>query len=224
MPKLMSQNELLEKLHQGLTELNCPLNRPQELQLIRYIEHIAKWNKLFRLTTIRDLDTMVTRHLLDSLSILSYIQGQTILDVGSGAGLPGIPLAIAMPDRQFVLLDSNQKKTRFLQQTCYQMHLRNVRVVHKLVEDYQPDSLFDSVVSRAYGTLHHYISSSQHLIKPGGQILAMKGVYPLTELQDLAAPFKLIETHPLKVSQLDAERHLIELSYQPEMRKETASA
>jgi len=220
MSKPISQNELIAILHQGLIEMGLPLDRQKEIQLIRYIELIVKRNKLFKLSSIRDLDTMVTRHLLDSLSALPYIKGQIILDVGTGAGLPGIPLSIFMPDCQFTLLDSSHQKTRFLQQTCYQMRLHNVHVVHKSVEDYYPDALFDSVISRAFGTLRDYIIPSQYLVKPGGQILAMKGVYPLTELQDVAVPFKLIDVHSLKVPKLYAERHLIELNYQSEMRKE----
>ncbi len=210
----MSRNELLEILHQGLIEMDHPLDRQTEVQLIQYIDLIAQWNRVYNLSSIRDVDTMVTRHLLDSLSISKYIKGKTILDVGTGAGLPGIPLAIAMPDRQFVLLDSNQKKMRFLQQTCYQMRLRNVRVVNQRVEEFKVDPLFDSVISRAFSTLRDFITQSQHLVKPNGQMLAMKGVYPLTELQEVAAPFKLVEVYPLKVPQLNAERHLVELSYQ----------
>ena len=112
----MSHKELLEILHSGLVEMNQPLDRQREVQLIRYIELIAQWNRVYNLSSIRDLDTMVIRHLLDSLSIKLHIEGNTILDVGTGAGLPGIPLAIAMPDRQFVVLDSNQKKIKFLLQ------------------------------------------------------------------------------------------------------------
>jgi 16S rRNA (guanine527-N7)-methyltransferase len=212
----MSRTELFELLHQGLEEMGQPVDRQIETQLVRYIELIAQWNRVFNLTAIRDLDTMVTRHLLDSLTIRPFIKGKNILDVGTGAGLPGIPLAIVMPDRQFVLLDSNQKKTRFLQQTCYQMRLRNVRVVHQRVEEYQAEPLFDSIVSRAFSTLREFLTLTQHLVKPDGQILAMKGVYPLTELQEIAAPFKIINTHPLKVPKLDAERHVVEVTYQPE--------
>jgi 16S rRNA (guanine527-N7)-methyltransferase len=210
-------------LHQGLIDMGQPLDRQMETQLIRFIELIAQWNRVFNLTAIRDLDTMVTRHLLDSLVVLPHIKGRTILDVGTGAGLPGIPLAIVMPEHQFVLLDSNQKKTRFLQQTCYQMRLRNVRVVHQRVEDYRAEPLFDTVISRAFSTLRDFLTLSQHLVKPNGQILAMKGVYPLTELQEVAAPFKLVEVYPLKVPKLDAERHLVDLTYQPEMQTETVN-
>lgn len=219
----MSRIELFELLHQGLIEMGQPLDRQMETQLIRFIELIAQWNRVFNLTAIRDLDTMVTRHLLDSLVVLPHIKGRTILDVGTGAGLPGIPLAIVMPEHQFVLLDSNQKKTRFLQQTIYQMRLRNVRVVHQRVEEYRAEPLFDSVISRAFSTLRDFLTMSQHLVKPHGQILAMKGVYPLTELQEVTAPFKLVEVYPLKVPKLDAERHLVDLSYQPETQPETVN-
>lgn len=223
MLKIKSQYELVEILHQGLIAMGLPLDQQKEMQLIRYIKLIAKWNKQFRLTSIRDLETMVNRHLLDSLSVLPYVKGQTVLDVGTGAGFPGIPLAIAMPDRKFVLLDTSQKKTRFLKQTCSQMCFYNVHVVHKPVEDYQPNTLFDSVISRAFGTLRDFIIPSQHLVKPGGQILAMKSIYPLMELQDVTAPFKLINVYALKVPRLYPERHLIELNYQPEIQKETAN-
>ncbi len=212
----MSRIELFELLHQGLVELNDVPDKSTEAQLIRYIELIAQWNRVFNLTAIRDLDAMVTRHLLDSLTIKPFIKGKTVLDVGTGAGLPGIPLAIVMPDKQFVLLDSNQKKTRFLQQTVYQLRLKNVRVVHQRVEEYKAEPLFDTVVSRAFSTLRAYLQLSKHLVKPGGQILAMKGVYPLTELQEINAPFKVVNTHPLKVPKLDAERHVVDLTYEPE--------
>jgi 16S rRNA (guanine527-N7)-methyltransferase len=220
----MSRIELFELLHQGLVEMGQPLERQMETQLIRYIELIAQWNRVFNLTAIRDLDTMVIRHLLDSLSILPYLKGRHIIDVGTGAGLPGIPLAIVLPDRQFVLLDSNQKKTRFLQQTCYHMRLnRNVHIVHKRAEEYTPEQLFDCVISRAFSTTRDFLTLSEHLIKPGGQILAMKGVYPLTELQEVNKPFRVVDVHPLKVPQLNAERHVVDLIYEPVTEMETVN-
>ncbi len=219
----MSRIELFELLHQGLVELNDVPDKGTEIQLIRYIELIAQWNRVFNLTAIRDLDAMVVRHLLDSLTIKPFIKGKVILDVGTGAGLPGIPLAIMMPEKQFVLLDSNQKKTRFLQQTVYQLRLKNVRVVHQRVEEYKVDQLFDTVISRAFSTLREYLQLSKHLVRAGGQILAMKGVYPLTELQEVGTPFKVINTHPLKVPKLDAERHVVDLTYEPETVAETVN-
>ena len=209
----MSRIELIEQLGQGLTDLNITRDRAAEAQLIRYIELISQWNRVFNLTAIRDLDAMVTRHILDSLTLKLFIEGQTVLDVGTGAGLPGIPLSIMMPDVQFVLLDSNQKKTRFLQQTVYQLRLKNVRVVHQRVEEFRTDSLFEVILSRAFSTLREYLYFSKHLIKPHGQILAMKGVYPLTELQEVTAPFKVINTHQVIVPGLDAERHVVDIMY-----------
>lgn len=213
----MLRAELLELLHRGLIEMGQPLDRHLEMQLIRYIELISQWNKVFRLSSIHDLDAMVTRHLLDSLSILPYIKGRTIIDVGTGAGLPGIPLSIAMPDRHFCLLDSNPKKIQFLEKISQQMSLRNVHIAHRSVEEFHVEPLFESVISRSFSTLSDFLSLSQHLIKPGGQILAMKGVYPLTELQDLKSDYKLLAVHPLKIPALSAERHVVELNYQSEM-------
>ncbi len=213
----MSQSELIDVLHYGLIAMDQPLDRHKEIQLIHYIDLIGQWNRQYNLSSIRDLDTMVVRHLLDSLFILVHIEGNSILDVGTGAGLPGIPLAIAMPDRKFVVLDSNGKKTKFLKQVCFQMRLTNVRVVHQRVEDYFADPLFDTVISKAFSTLRDFLSLSQHLIKPDGQFLAMKGVFPLSELQEIKAPFKLTEATPLKIPGLDADRHVVDLRYQPEM-------
>ncbi len=213
----MLRAELSELLHNGLVEMGQTLDPQIESRLIRYIELIAQCNKAFRLTSIRDLDTMVVRHLLDSLSILPYIKGCTIIDVGTGAGVPGIPLAIAMPDHHFCLLDNNQKKIQFLEKACPQLSLRNIRVIGRAVENFHVQPLYETVISRAFNTLGEFLALSKHLVKPGGQILAMKGVYPLTELQNLNTDFKVIKVYPLKVPELSAERHLVELIYQPEM-------
>lgn len=211
----MFRVELLELLHRGLVGMGQSLDRQTESQLIRYIELISQWNKVFRLSSIYDLDAMVTRHLLDSLAVLPYVKGRTIVDVGTGAGLPGIPLAITMPDRHFCLIDTNRKKIQFLEKVCQQLSLRNVHIVNRAVEEFHVEPLFETVISRSFNTLNEFLTLSQHLVKPEGQTLAMKGVYPLTELQDLNPHFKLIEVHPLNIPALSAERHLVELTYQP---------
>ncbi len=212
----MSQNDLLGILHQGLIEMFMPLDRQIEEQLIRYIMLINKYNKTLKLTNFRNMDAMIKRLLLDSLSIQSYIKGKTILDVGTGGGLPGIPLAIVMPDRQFALLDSDLGKVRFLRKTCHQLHLNNARIVLSPVEKYKTSYLFDAIVSRAFGTLHDCMNKSKHLLKPGGQMLIMKGVYPLTELENVPKFFKLVNVHPQKIPHFEDERHLVELCYQPD--------
>ncbi len=219
----MTRFEISDLLHQGLMgmDIDSEISEQAESQLIHYIELIAQWNRVYNLSSIRDLDTMVTRHLLDSLSILLHIEGKTILDVGTGAGLPGIPLEIAMPDRQFVVLDSNQKKTKFLQLICQQMCLNNVRVVHQRVEDYLVTPLFDTVISRAFGTIRDFLSLSKHLVKPSGHMIAMKGVYPLTELQEVCAQFRLVDTESLEIPGLNAERHIVEFIYLPETQQQT---
>jgi 16S rRNA (guanine527-N7)-methyltransferase len=213
----MLHTELLELLHQGLLGMGQSLNQRIESQLIFHIELVAQWNKILRLSSVCDTDTMVPRHLLDSLSILPYIKGRTILDVGTGAGFPGLPLALAMPHHHFCLLDSNPKKIQFLQKVRKGILLRNARLVYRRIEEFRVDPLFDSVISRSFGTLNELANVSQPLLKPGGQILAMKGVYPLTEIQNINPVFKVIAIHPLTVPQLPVERHVVELCYQPEM-------
>ncbi len=206
----MSRIELLDLLHQGLHKLNQPQPAKVEHALINFIELISKWNRAYNLTAIRDLDAMVVRHLLDSLSIASFIKGNIILDVGTGAGLPGIPLALIFPDKQFVLVDSNQKKTRFLVQAVHALHLTNVKIVHQRVEELTHEP-FDTVICRAFSTLREFLISSKKFAKPQGRFLAMKGVYPLIELEDLPEGFSIVGAHRLEIPALDAERHLIEV-------------
>lgn len=207
----MSRIELQDLLRQGLIALNQPQNNSVENLLIRYIELISQWNRTYNLTAIRDLDAMITRHLLDSLSISPFVVGKRVLDVGTGAGLPGIPLAIIYPDKQFTLLDSNQKKTRFLQQVVYTLKLHNVKIVHHRIEEFSSEK-FDIILSRAFSTLKDFIVMSKHLLHEQGAFLAMKGVYPLIELQEIQTPFKVKATHPLHVPRLEAERHVVEIN------------
>lgn len=214
----MVRTKLMQLLHDGLNDINLHFDRQTESTLIRFIELIEQWNRVFNLTAIRDLPSMISRHLLDSLTVLPYITGDTVLDVGTGAGLPGMPLAIVAPQKHFLLIDSNQKKTRFLQQACHEMNIHNVSVITKRIEDYQPKKLIGTVISRAFSTLQELLSVTRQLLTPGTQILAMKGVYPLTELtslQKMTRDFALVDTCLLKVPYLDAERHVVNLRYQP---------
>lgn len=195
-------NELTSKLalEHGLKQFNAnELCEP----LFQYLLLLNKWNAAYNLTAIRDLTEMVSKHVLDSLAILPWIQGQSIIDVGTGAGLPGIPLAIAQPQTHFVLLDSNGKKTRFLNEVKRQLDLKNLEVVQSRVENYHPAQGFDTVVSRAFSSLEQMIYWTQHLIAKDGIWLAMKGRYPETELNTIHQQYRVEE---YKFDGVDGER------------------
>ena len=176
---------LESRLSAGLQALSLECTSIQQQQLLDFVRLLAKWNKVYNLTAVRDPEEMVTRHLLDSLAVLPYVQGSRVLDVGTGAGLPGIPLAIACPEREFTLLDSNSKKTRFVQQAVNELGLGNVRVVHARCEDFHPEQGFDVVLSRAFASIADMLASSGRHCAPHGRILAMKGADPADELMDL---------------------------------------
>lgn len=169
-------------LEQGLTQFGLEaLGAP----LADYLALLKKWNAAYNLTAVRDLESMVSKHILDSLAILPWVNGERIIDVGTGPGLPGIPLAIAKPEQNFVLLDSNGKKTRFLNEVKRQLHLKNLEVVHFRVENYHPTQGFDTVVSRAFSSLAQMIHWTEHLLVQDGKWLAMKGRHPDAELQEI---------------------------------------
>ena len=204
---------LRQQLDFGLKQMG--LHYPVEVQqkLVHYIQLISRWNKAFNLTAVRDVEQMVSRHLLDSLVVQPYIEGSLILDVGSGAGLPGIPFAITSPDKHFVLIDSNGKKTRFLTQAKIDLKLDNVEVIHQRVEDYQPivdghRIYFDVITARAYAATDHILNSTSHLQNEHSRILVMQG--KLDE-QFESKLYTLIESHTLDVYGLQAERHLLEI-------------
>jgi 16S rRNA (guanine527-N7)-methyltransferase len=178
-------------------------------QFDQYFELLQEWNKIFNLTAITDPQEIRTLHLQDSLSVLPYVTGKNLLDVGTGAGFPGMVLAIAKPDLAVTLLDSVGKKTRFLQQVKAALKLTQVTVVNSRVEDYHPEQLFDQVISRAFSNLTKFVECTEHLCKPAGQFLAMKGHLPEDEIQALPKRFKVSAIHRLEVPGLDAQRHLI---------------
>lgn len=189
------------------------LDPAQQAQLLDFLGLLAKWNRVFNLTAVRDPEGMVSRQLLDSLSILGLIEGPGILDIGSGAGLPGLPLAIARPDMQFTLLDSNSKKTRFLRQFQIEAGLRNIQVVHSRVETFQTPARFQTVTSRAFSSLLGFHALSSRLVAEQGRLLAMKGRVPVTEMEQLGRRGCTVRLVALHVPGCSAERHAVIVSW-----------
>ena len=181
-------------------------------KLDAYLDLLVKWNRTFNLTAIRERAQMVTHHLNDALAILPHLPGAQalhVLDVGTGAGVPGIPLAIARPGWRVVLLDSNQKKVAFLTQAAIELELANATAVAARVEDYAPDAPFDVIVSRAFSDLASFVRGAQHLLAPGGILVAMKGAYPRDEIAALPAGVTIVAEPALAVPGLAAQRHLV---------------
>ena len=209
----MIKVDLKTLLSNGLRQLNLaqPLDEQQQSTLIEYVNLLDKWNKTYNLTAVRKPEQMVMRHIIDSLSICPYLRGKRILDVGTGAGLPGIPLATVFPERQFTLLDSNNKKTRFVTQAVSELELSNVDVVQSRVENFQTPELFDTITTRAYSTIGDMVKQTSHLLAADGTFLAMKGTNPIAEMDGLPSNYKVEENHIIKVPGLDEERHLLEI-------------
>lgn len=195
-------------LRDGAARMGIPLTTEQEEKLLAYLALLLKWNKVYNLISRREADNLVALHLLDSLSVLPYISGSRVVDVGSGAGLPGIPLAIMRPGIHFTELDSNGKKGRFRIQAAIELGLGNVEVVTARAEEYHPEPKFEQVLSRAFATIADMLAVAGHLAAPGGRFLAMKGLYPHEELAQMPAEYRLETVHTLEVPCLGAERHL----------------
>lgn len=207
----MSPADWRAGLAPGLAALKIGLPAESEARLLEFVELLARWNQAYNLTAVRDPAEMVVKHLLDSLAILPYVTRSPVQDVGAGAGLPGIPLAIALPDMRFTLLDSNGKKTRFMTQAAASLKLRNVEVVQARAEGYRPVEPFATVLSRAFASLGDFLRLAGHGCAAGGRLLAMKGAHPDDELKDLPPGFRVLGVHTLKVPGLDAERCLVEI-------------
>lgn len=197
------------QLTQGLWAMQLELSPAVQQKLLDYLALMTKWNKVHNLTAVRELEDMVTLHLLDSLSVLPHIPSGNVLDVGSGAGLPGIPLALVKPELQVTTLDSSHKKTAFMRQVKAELGICNLEVVCQRVESYQPAQSFSVIVSRAFSDLAEFTRLTAHLLAPGGCWLAMKGVVPYEELSQLQGISHQVV--PLNVPGLDAQRHLVVL-------------
>lgn len=204
----MNSDPLRTRLDRGLAALGLPLPAPERERLLAYVRLLVRWNSAYNLTAVRDPLEMVTRHLLDSLVVAPHLHGVRVLDVGTGPGLPGIPLAVARPELAFTLLDANAKKTRFVVQAVGELVLKNVEVVQTRVKNYRPSRIFDTVVSRAFASIADMLAHARHLCAPGGRFLAMKGAYPEEELKALPAGYD-VEVVPLTVPGLDAARHVV---------------
>ena len=201
----------LEVLVSGAAELGIPLSSDQGAQLLRLLDELDDWNQRMNLTAIRERGQQITKHLLDSLAVHSYLRGARIADIGTGAGFPGLPLAVAMPQLELTLVDSTAKKLKFVEHAAQTLGLRNVQTVHTRAESYRPKERFDCVVSRAVGPIETFVTWSGHLCVGGGRLLAMKGRYPTDELQHIPSGWKLAAVHRLNVPGLDEQRHLVEL-------------
>jgi 16S rRNA (guanine527-N7)-methyltransferase len=199
-------------LRAGSTELGVPLDERQVGQLMTLLGELAQWNERFNLTAIRDPVEVVRKHLLDSLTVQPWLQGRRIADVGTGAGFPGLPLAVVNPGRQFALIESTGKKARFVEYAASRLGLANVEVVNARAESFDPRLPFDSVVCRAVGKLADFVRFAGHLCAPGGRLIAMKGQYPREELDDLPRGWRVVAVHPVTVPGLEAERHIVELA------------
>jgi 16S rRNA (guanine527-N7)-methyltransferase len=207
---LATSSLLRHRLDEGLANLGLDLEAPKREQLLRYIILLDKWNKVYNLTAVREPERMIGLHLLDSLSVVPYLGNcSTLIDVGTGGGLPGIPLAVANPQLRVMMLDTINKKTAFVRQAIGELDLKNADVVTGRVENYQPPQKFDRVISRAFAELRDFVDGTNHLCADGGLMLAMKGVYPHDEIGRLPAGFLAERIIALNVPGVEGQRHLV---------------
>ena len=197
----------------GLEALDCQSSDDQLSKLKHYVEMLDRWNKTYNLTAIRDPKDMIPLHIFDSLVVADHIKGDNCLDVGSGAGLPTIPLAIMQPERQFTSLDTNGKKTRFVQQAIIELGLKNASVTQTRIEEWAAPQPFDAIISRAFSSVYDFVTASSPYLSETGILYAMKGQYPSGEMQYLPKNYTLLSSQPLEVPFVDAERHLLAFSF-----------
>lgn len=204
-------NKLLQLLVNGCNDLSLKISEETQKKLIDYVFLLKKWNQTYNLTAINEAKEIIVNHILDSLAIIPYIQGTNILDVGTGAGLPGIPLALTFPNKRFVLLDSNNKKTRFLFYVITTLKIFNVEIINQRVENYRTQKTdnfagFDTIITRAFSSLKNILKKTKHLYSPNGCLLAMKGKIPKEEIEEINYP---VIVYNLNIPGLRKERHLI---------------
>lgn len=209
-------NQIATLLRQGVAAMGLTLPATAMEQLTSYLALLVKWNRVYNLTAIRDEVKLVSHHLLDSLAVVAHLPDGNLIDIGSGAGLPGIPIAISSPDRFLTLLDSNQKKGAFLKQAVAELGLPRAQVVIQRAETYRPAELFTTVVSRAFSDLTEFVKLAGHLCAPNGVMIAMKGVHPHEELAQLPTAWNVVKTLRLEVPQLEASRHLVFMRSSPD--------
>lgn len=198
-----------DQLKRGLIGLGLTLDRDTQQRLLDYIALIEKWNRVYNLTAIREPDKMVSHHLLDSLAVAPHLHAKRLLDVGSGAGLPGIPLALTNPDTHVTLLDSNHKKAAFLNQAVMELKLKNAEVCSERVETWQTQNRFDVIISRAFSDMGEFVRITRQLLAPGGIFAAMKGLHPYEEIEKLPSDCKVRQVLPLAIPGLEGARHLV---------------
>ncbi len=203
--------DLLQQLQKMLALTDLEITELQQKQLVQLVELLNKWNKAYNLTSVRDPNQMLVKHIMDSIVVSPHLQGQRLIDVGTGPGLPGLPLAILNPDKKFVLLDSLGKRLRFIRQAVLALGLKNVEFVQSRVEEYQPEEKFDVVLSRAFASLQDMLFWCKHLPNENGHFLALKGQLPEQEIAALDKQFEFIESIPLHVPNLEGERCLVKV-------------
>lgn len=202
---------MIKKLVKLLSETDLNVCIEQQHQLIKFVLLLVKWNKTYNLTSVRDPNEMLIKHIMDSIVVSPHLKGKRLIDVGTGPGLPGLPLAILNPDKQFVLLDSLGKRLIFIRQSVLELGLKNVEIVQSRVEKYQPEKKFDVILSRAFASLNDMLFCTEHLVNKKGCFLALKGLFPKQELKTLDDKFNFIEYFQLKVPGLKSNRCLVRI-------------
>jgi 16S rRNA (guanine527-N7)-methyltransferase len=208
-------DELLTILKKSIKNTSLEVSEQQQNLLISYILMVNRWNKAFNLTSVREPEKMVIKHIVDSIVVAPHLDKTHYIDVGTGPGLPGIPLAIMCPDKHFILLDSLGKRVRFMKQVAHELNIPNIQPVQSRVEEFVPNTKIDGVLSRAFASLKDMLHWCQHLVDSHGVYLALKGQLPLDELEELPSGFTLQETIKLDVPGLEGERHIVKIKKQP---------